>query len=717
MDALRKIGLADSAAQQAQRPVNPILAETPHSNVFGLDVFRGATSRFDPMTAGPVDANYRVGPRDVVALILTGGIEASYTLEVTGEGYVVIPQVGQVFVSNLTLDQIRNLLYDRLGRVYSGVTRRADASTKFSVSVARVRANQIFVIGEAGSPGSYQVSSAGTMLTALYAAGGPSTNGNMRAVELRRGGRLLGTLDLYDYLIRGDASRDLRLESGDVIFIPFHGKRATIKGEVGRPAIFELLEAETLQDLIRYAGGLSPTAANHRIQIRRILTPQARTAPGFERVVLDVSADQLAGGNVPAFPIVAGDQVEVFGVTDVERNQISVVGHVWAPGELGLKPGMTLSEAIAAAGGVRPGVFLERVLVTRQQSGSAPMQLRTSFADSTGRLTADIPLREGDHVRVFSRTEFAQERTITVSGAVKAPVQVPFREGMTLRDAILLAGGLRESAYLREVEVARLPDNPSAGALAVARRVPLDSTYLFERGPDGKYLGPPGVAVPPSGNPEFPLKPYDNVLVLLQPDYASTQRVRIYGEVRFPGAYTLRSQDERISDLVARAGGLSTQAYADGATFTRQSDNVGRISFALRDVMRDPDTRENFKLLAGDSIFVPHFLPTVKVTGGVNAPGNFAYRPGARLTEYVELAGGFARNADEGRSYVLQANGATQVLKQRRLRPDTVPEPEPGATIVVPTKEDDKRDLTVIATSIAQLVSALVTTVLVIRRF
>jgi polysaccharide biosynthesis/export protein len=493
--AISRLGLIDDAAQALQRPTTPATPEV-RSNIFGIDVFRSSTSRFDPLTAGPVDANYKVGPRDVLALILTGGVEASHTLEVSGEGYVVIPQVGRVQVANLTLDQIRTLLYNRLGRVYSGLGRGTDAATQLTLSVARVRANQVFVIGEAAVPGSYQVSSAGTMLTALYAAGGPTINGGMRAVELRRAGRLLGTLDLYDYLVRGDASRDLRLESGDVLFVPFRGRRVTLAGEVGREAVYELKEGETLRDVVRYAGGLAPTASRHRIQIRRVLAPDARVDSGMERVVLDIPADQLAGGNVPAFPLEAADVVRVFGVSEIERNRVRISGHVWSPGELGFRPGMRLSEAIRAAGGTRPGVFTDQVLVTRTPADGVPVQLRARLVDSSGAVVDDLVLQENDAINVYSRADFVTERFIYLSGAVRSAGRVPYREGMTLRDAVLLAGGLTEGAYLREAELARVVATPQGGTSTQTLRVQLDSTYLFERGPEGRYLGVPGAPVP-----------------------------------------------------------------------------------------------------------------------------------------------------------------------------------------------------------------------------
>src|SRR2546423_2276896 len=418
--AMRAVEVADSVAQAAAKPHPPIApdAAAPKTPaIFGLDVFRRTTTQFDAATAGPVDAGYRVGPRDILALILTGGVEAAYTLEVSPEGFVVIPQVGQVYVANLTLDQITNVLYGKLGSVYSGVRRGAGATTRFSLTIARVRTNQIFVIGNVVAPGSYQVSSAGTILTALYAAGGPAEIGSLRGVQLRRGGRTLTTLDLYDYLIDGDASRDSRLESSDVVFVPFHERYVEIAGEVGRPMIYELRERETLAELVRFAGGLKPTAATQHVQIRRILDPGARIEPGMDRVVIDVPA--IGAKGVPAFPLQPGDKVIVFPVTAVERNRITVDGNVWSAGELAYRAGMGVSDGLRAAGGIKRDTYLDQVLIARRLADGSRVQLRTRLADSTGRAVGNVPLLENDTITVFSLSEFRPTPYVTVSGAVR----------------------------------------------------------------------------------------------------------------------------------------------------------------------------------------------------------------------------------------------------------------------------------------------------------
>src|SRR5881628_605602 len=255
--AVQALGLQSMATAGEVLPVDTGLvrtAEGSRSRVFGVDVFRRTTTQFLPVLAGPVPADYKLGPGDVLVLILTGDVELAYTLQITREGFILIPQVGQVFVSNLTLDRLRDVLYTRLGRVYSGVRRSPNATTRFDISVANVRANQVYVVGEVEQPGAYQISSLGTVLTALYAAGGITERANMRAVEVRRLGKVVATLDLYDYLLRGDTSSDVRLETGDVVFVGVHGTRAQVTGAVRRPAVYELKPGESLTALINAAG-------------------------------------------------------------------------------------------------------------------------------------------------------------------------------------------------------------------------------------------------------------------------------------------------------------------------------------------------------------------------------------------------------------------------------------------------------------------------------
>ena len=279
--------------------------------IFGLDFFRNRSTAFNPNLTGPVDANYRINPGDQLALILTGDVEQSYQLPVSREGLIVIPQVGQIYVNNMTMADLENALYTRLGRVYSGVRRGAGATTHFYVTPARLGSNQIYVTGDVLRPGAYRISSAATALTALYASLGPSDNGSLRRVLIRRGATA-DTLDVYDYLLNGITTHDVRLNNGDLVFVPIHGPRVRIVGEVPRPATYEMRPNETLADALRFAGGFNATAARQRVQIERVVPPSQRAPGGRDRILTDITSDAFAAGVGPSLPVFDGDVIRVF---------------------------------------------------------------------------------------------------------------------------------------------------------------------------------------------------------------------------------------------------------------------------------------------------------------------------------------------------------------------------------------------------------------------
>ena len=617
------------------------------SNVFGVDVFRRSTTQFLPLLAGPVPPDYHLGPRDVLVLILTGDVELAYTLQVTREGFVFIPQVGQVFVNNLTLSQLRDVLYTRLGRVYSGVRRGANATTRFDISVANVRANQIFVVGEVAQPGAYQISSLGTVLTALYAAGGVIERANMRRIEVQRLGKAVASLDLYDYLLRGDTRSDIRLETGDVVFVPVHETRVQVSGAVIRPGIYELKTGEQLGDLLAASGGFRADAALQRVTVHRILAAAERGPGRAPRAALDVALAVAA-------PAPAGD-------------------------------GQGTSHGSAALGA--PGV----------------------------RVPA-LALMDGDSVVVDSLPPLSETYYVAIAGRVNKPGRFPWRPDMTLRDLVQLARGPTIGAYLKEAEIARLPEDRSRGQLATTLRVPLDSTYLFERTADGRFVGPPGVAVPAGGTADVPLQPYDNVLIMQEPQFDLQRAVAVSGQVRYPGTYSLRSKDERLADVIERAGGLTPQAYPEGIQFVRSAGGVGRVNIDLPRALHDQRSSHNVILQPDDAIFIPEYQPTVKVTGAVNAPGSLLWRRGANLDYYVSAAGGLAASADGGRVSVRFANGDART-RRKWLFISSTPTPGPGSEVFVPTKPSHEGTNTLaLLGGIAQILSSVVAIVVVLRR-
>jgi polysaccharide biosynthesis/export protein len=684
--------------------------------IFGLDFFRNRSTTFNPNLAGPVDANYRINSGDQLALILTGDVEQSYQLPVTREGFIVIPQVGQVYVNNLTMAELENVLYNRLGRVYSGVRRGPAATTHFYITPARLGSNQIYVTGDVLRPGSYRISSAATALTALYASLGPSDNGSLRQILVRRG-TAADTLDVYDYLLNGNTAHDVRLNNGDLVFVPIHGARVRIVGEVARPATYEMKLGETLADALRYAGGFTATAARRRVQIDRIVPPAQRAPGGRDRIVTDIVSDDFVSGTGPSVPVLPGDVIHVFSVVARVRNRITVAGDVWSPGSIGIMPGMRLSEALRLVGGVRPDVYLGEVLISRTRPDSTHLQLRATLRDTTGAVINDLALQEDDAIRVFSVSEFRPTRYVAINGAVRKSGQFPYREGLTIRDLVLLSGGLDQSAYLNEAEIARLPVNRADGVTATTFRVPLDSSYIFERGPDGKYLGPPGLPAPSGPNPEVIVQPYDNVLIMRQPNWELLRTAAIAGEVRYPGRYTLTTKSERITDLIKRAGGLTTDAYANGVIFLRKSNNTGRIGIELPDVLRNSRSHDNLPLLDGDSLFIPRFNPVVNVQGAVNFPVAVTYTPGKDIEYYIRAAGGPNVRADLNRAYVTQPNGKVEARQSHFLIPDNIPQPQPGSTVFVPNRDPAERSFDLITGlgTISSVVAGLATLIIAIR--
>jgi protein involved in polysaccharide export with SLBB domain len=621
--------------------------------VFGVDVFRRTTTQFLPLLNGPVPPDYKLGPGDQLVLILTGDVQRAHTLPVTREGFVLIPQVGQLFVANLTLDQLRDVLYTRLGAVYSKLTRSPTATTHFDIAVASVRVNQISVVGEVKQPGAYQISALGTALTALYAAGGVTARANMRRIEIRRLDATAGTLDLYDYLLRGDTQGNLRLETGDVVYVPLQGRRVQATGAVLRPAIYELGEGEGLADLLRAAGGFRATARLDRLTVHRILPAAARQPGPLPRAVVDV-------------PL-----------------------------------------AIAAPPPPQ----------SARHSSARPGQSDPAGAEVGGVAIPALTLENGDSVVVDSIASLTGQLYVTIAGMVTKPGLFPWREGMTLRDLVLLARGPSIGAYLKDVEIARLPADRSQGQLAQTIRAAIDSTYLLERDATGRYLGAVGPAFAGGGSPEVSLQPFDNVLILKQPDFEMQRTVQLGGEVRFPGTYSLRSKDERLSDVLERAGGLSAQAYPSGIRFYRKEADAGRVGIDLARVLRNHRDKDNLVLADGDSVYIPPYRPTVRVEGAVNSPRSVTYVQGQGLDYYLSAAGGISFSGDRKRVFVEQPNGNVRTVHKRPFLffGTSKPAPEPGALVMVPARDTTARsDAGATLAGIAQILGALTTIIVVV---
>lgn len=679
--------LADSTYRaRMQRQDSVALAEAGITDsglpLFGRALFNRRTTEFAPVTTGPVSENYRLAPGDEVELVLTGDVELGYSLEVNRQGYLVIPDVGQVSVNGITLGQLEDVLYNRLGRVYSGVRRGPEATTRFQVSLGQLRRNQVYVVGEAQTPGAYLVDPMGSAFNALYQSGGPSIDGSFRNVKVRRAGRVVADVDIYDYLIEGEVTQDVRLETGDMVFVPLAGPRVTVMGEVRRPAVYEVEDGEGLRDVLSFAGGFRPQAVVERVQITRILPPDLRR-PGVDRVVVDVPVEDLLDTE-RVIPVQGGDVVQVFAVSDEEREFVQLTGEVNRPGRYEWRPGLTLGNLLRRADGLSESAFRARAHVFRldEEDGSRSL-VRVSLADLDAP-EVNLPLAERDSIVVYSQQQLRRPELIEVSGLVKEPGLIPLAQGMSLQDVILAAGGFEHGAYELQAEIARMPD-PSVRTDTTAQviRIPLTDPASDVQGGTGSGSGN-GLRVWRPEVEEVELRHGDRIFVRQAPGYEPARIVQLTGEVMFPGTYILESRQERLASVIQRAGGLTSEAYPGGARLIRDDNLVGTN---LEDALEDPGSRENVFLEPGDSLHVPDYDPTVLVTGAVAFETRVLYQEGEGIGHYIAQAGGYTENADEDRVTVTYPNGVREVVDEV-LWWNLTPPVRPGSVIVVPRKPE-----------------------------
>lgn len=683
-DTVRRRPLPDDTL-----PVSPFLdslALEPELPVFGKATFTRTTSQFRPAFTGPVPPNYRLGPGDEIVLVLTGDVELAYTLPVSREGAIIIPDVGEVLVNGLTLSGLEERLYDRLGRVYSGVRRGPEATTHFQVSLGRLRMNEIFVIGEVEYPGSYEVSSLASVLQALYEAGGPSDDGSFRRVQVRRGNELVAEVDLYDYLLSANTGGDVRLEHGDVVFVPVAGPQVWLDGAVRRNAIFEVAEGETLVDLMEFAGGAEAHGDVSRILIERIVPLDERTA-ARERVLVDVDLPRVraAAGVVP---LADGDRVSVPELGDESHDRVVLAGSVYRPGPYQLTAELSVQALVERAGGVRPDAFEPVAHVTRLNPADSTYALLRVALDPNAAPpgvpdAASVLLQDQDSVMVFGRATLSTEREVRVEGEVKEPGLFRLSDGMTVEDLILSAGGFTERAQGLHVEVARLlPGFERQDTVATTFGVSMEGTIPW------RVLGRDLVeGTDTAPRPDLPsaaevsLMEGDRVIVRPLPGYVTQATVEVRGEVQVPGRYPLLEREERLSSLVERAGGLTPEAHVEGAHMLRDSTLVG---INLAQVLANPGGESDVVLRPDDQLEVPDYDGTVLVLGAVAFETRVIYDPDLDFSDYLARAGGASADADLGRASILYANGSRATVNRRLLFFTSRPRVEAGSTIFVP---------------------------------
>ncbi len=665
---------------------------------FGYEIFGYAPATFEPLAAGPVDPDYPIGPGDEVIVQVWGDNEFTHSSIVSREATITVPDIGQVVLNGLTLAQAKRLITDRLGAVYSGI--RARRPTTFvDVTLGKLRTIQVFILGDVVRPGGYTISSVSTVLNALYNAGGPTARGSMRDVRIIRHNEVFREVDLYGYILTGSRAEDVRLQSGDVVFIPPVGKTVAVLGEVHRPAIYELKPGERFLDLLRLSGGIQSTALLNRAQIDRIIPFGEREKhPGQDRVAMDLPLRELLADSTKSPELVDRDIVQIFRVGDVRRNIVAITGGtVIHAGTYEIQPGMKISDLVRAAGGLYPDAYLDRAYLVRTSAALArsirPFNLGKALQ---GDPEDDLPLEQLDSVAVASVWDIHDRHTVTVSGSVRKPGAYEYLNGMTVMDLIFRAGGLQESAYKEEAEVSRV-DSTTIATTQAAKifRVPISGDYA---------VGAPDTT--------FQLQKNDQVFVRAIPEWQLQENVSITGEVKYPGVYSLNSRDERLSSVIERAGGLNPAAYPRAARFTRAKDGAGRIAVRVDEAVKGKK-RWDLVLEDGDAIYIPTEPRTVKVVGEVGFAASVLYDGGKKLDYYVAQAGGYTDRSDKGRTRVIQPSGRVELA--RSFWGD--PKPEAGALVLVPMKppEEKKETLKDIAT-IVGVISGAATTIYLIHQ-
>ena len=664
---------------------------------FGYEIFGYVPSTFEPLAAGPVDPEYPIGPGDEVIVQVWGDNEFTHASVVSREATITIPDIGQVVLNGLTLAQAKRLITDRLATVYSGI-RSHRPSTYVDVTLGKLRTIQVFILGDVIRPGGYTISSVSTVLNALYNAGGPTPRGSMRDIRIIRHNEIWKRVDLYGYILSGSKAEDVRLQSGDVVFIPPVGKTAAVLGEVHRSAIYELKQGEGFRDLLSLAGGIQSTAVTDRALVDRVVPFEERARHhGEDRIALDIPLREILADSTRNPDVVDRDIVQVFRVGETRKNVVTIIGPaVMRPGTFQIRPGMKISDLIAEAGGLKPDAYLERGQLVRTSEDRTrsiqPFNVREAMAHDAD---DDLELRKLDEIMIRSIWEIQERHTVSIQGSVREPGSYEYLEGMSIMDLIFRAGGLRESAYKHEAEVARIDSSTiAAKSSADVYRVAISGDYSIH-----------------SPDTSFALQKMDQVFIREIPDWQMQRNVKVSGEVQYPGVYSLKAKDERLSSVLVRAGGLKPTSYPRAAVFVRRKGGAGRLAVDVESVARKNNKKYDLVLEDGDSLHIPREPKTVKVVGEVGFPASVLYEKGKSLSHYVGQAGGYTDDSDKKRVKVLQPNGKVQPVKNMWWDPD----PEAGSLVIVPRKppEQKKETLKDMATIMTILTGA-VTTIFVV---
>ena len=672
---------------------NPEAAEdagSPTERVYGQSFFTSQNLTFAPNMNMPTPANYVLGAGDEILIDIWGNSELNVRYTIAPDGHVTIPGLGRIQLSGMNVKQAETRIRNEFAVIYSDLD-DPYPGTFLAISIGNVRSIKVNVMGEVSRPGTYTLSSFASAFHALYAAGGTSRIGSIRNIRLFRAGKAVATVDLYEYLMKGNNMADITLQDGDIVMVEPYGILAQAAGEVKRPMWYELKEGETLDDLIRYAGGYSGNAYRGTISVLR---------KGSE----EMEAHTLSEAEYGYFQLKDGDRAEVGNILENYANMVEVTGSVYRPGRYAVGEQIrTVGDLVKVAQGTTGDAYLKRVLLYRENEDlTRSMQSFSLEALLSGQIT-DIELKKNDLLHIPSVLSLESDFTVYIGGEVRYPDSYPYATNMTLEDIILRAGGLTEAASTARVDVYRRIKNPSGTA------VPTESGERFTFTlADGEIV---------SSDPGFTLQPYDQVVIRRSPAYEVQQNVTIGGEVLFGGQYAKLKKDERLSSLVERSGGLTPYAYVKGARLTRRltaaelrqarealrlkleadvpdeenrtnvEEQLAQVDLSSRPVgidleraLKNPGGTEDIILRDGDVLSIPEFEATVRISGAVLHPNTVTYKKNKKLGYYINQAGGFSRLAQKRSPYVVYMNGQVASGRWAKI--------EPGCEIIVPERPE-----------------------------
>lgn len=678
--------------------------EVKEKEVFGRSIFTNRNLTFAPNVNIPTPANYKMGPGDEVIIDIWGSNETTIRQTISPDGFINVPNLGIISLNGMTVREADSYLRKKFGRIYPVDGENPESDIK--LTIGNIRSIQVNILGEVSVPGTYSLSSLSTIYNALYCAGGVSDVGTLREIRLVRNKKTVATVDVYDFILNGNSSDDVKLQDGDVIIVAPYKQLVDVAGKVKRPMVYEMKEGETVRDIIDYSGGFSGDAYKSNLRLIR--------RNGVEYQVYTVDSQDFG-----EFTLMDGDSLTVETMLDRYSNKIDIQGAVYRPGAYQLCEDIsTVSQLIRKADGLKGDAFTNRAILYREREDLTreiiPVDVRSVLNGSAD----DIRLQKNDSLYVSSIHELQDIGLVSLEGEVANPGEYPYAENMTLEDLIIQAGGLLESASTVRIDVSRRIKNSDS------------TTQLDSIGQVFSFALKEGYAI--DGELLFSLQPYDQVFVRRSPGYFEQTHVTISGEVIFPGNYVLTHKTERISDLVKKAGGVNSWAYVKGARLQRRmnedekrrvestlevletakdSINVETLDLAeyyyvgidLEQALAKPGSDMDLVLREGDQLFVPEYINTVKISGNVMYPNTVTYNPDFLVSDYVEMAGGYGYHSKKSKAYIIYMNG--NVTRARKFSKDVI---EPGCEIVIPQKRQKDSKLSEIM-SIATTSSSLAT--------